>query len=475
VSKVAVGGGARLPRPSIGFAAICLGYFAIILDGSVLNVAVPAIRADFGGSLAGAQWVLNAYTLTLAGLLLTAGALGDRVGLRRMFLSGVAVFTAASVACAAAPSIPVLIATRVVQGIGAAALLPATLALIPYLFRDRVGQARAAVVWVGIGAGAVALGPLIGGLLIDAFGWRSVFLINLPIGIISLLLGRIAIAETPRRHRAVDRFGQATAIMALVLVTAAVIRGGQSGWRSPITIGLLISGVLVGAAFWIGEGRVSEPMLPPEFFAHRVRTVAVVCASLMGFLFYGTLFMMSLYFQELRGWTPGATGVALLPLTVGTLAGPFLIYRRLSRRFGHPVLLVAGFVCCALGIAVLAPTDAHTAYALIALGLLLIGIASTVSFSALTSLLLASVSKEQSGLASGVQNTTRQAGALMAVSILGAVLNGHALGPRLPAAFGVLAVVVLLAIVVSSLSLGGGHRSRAKSEAVIAPPEHEPR
>ena len=475
MSKVAVGGGARLPRPSIGFAAICLGYFAIILDGSVLNVAVPAIRADFGGSLAGAQWVLNAYTLTLAALLLTAGALGDRVGLRRMFLSGVAVFTAASVACAAAPSIPVLIATRVVQGIGAAALLPATLALIPYLFRDRVGQARAAVVWVGIGAGAVALGPLIGGLLIDAFGWRSVFLINLPIGIISLLLGRIAIAETPRRHRAVDRFGQATAIMALVLVTAAVIRGGQSGWRSPITIGLLISGVLVGAAFWIGEGRVSEPMLPPEFFAHRVRTVAVVCASLMGFLFYGTLFMMSLYFQELRGWTPGATGVALLPLTVGTLAGPFLIYRRLSRRFGHPVLLVAGFVCCALGIAVLAPTDAHTAYAVIALGLLLIGIASTVSFSALTSLLLASVSKEQSGLASGVQNTTRQAGALMAVSILGAVLNGHALGPRLPAAFGVLAVVVLLAIVVSSLSLGGGHRSRAKSEAVIAPPEHEPR
>jgi len=475
VSKVAVGGGARLPRPSIGFAAICLGYFAIILDGSVLNVAVPAIRADFGGSLAGAQWVLNAYTLTLAALLLTAGALGDRVGLRRMFLSGVAVFTAASVACAAAPSIPVLIATRVVQGIGAAALLPATLALIPYLFRERVGQARAAVVWVGIGAGAVALGPLIGGLLIDAFGWRSVFLINLPIGIISLLLGRIAIAETPRRHRAVDRFGQATAIMALVLVTAAVIRGGQSGWRSPITIGLLISGVLVGAAFWIGEGRVSEPMLPPEFFAHRVRTVAVVCASLMGFLFYGTLFMMSLYFQELRGWTPGATGVALLPLTVGTLAGPFLIYRRLSRRFGHPVLLVAGFVCCALGIAVLAPTDAHTAYAVIALGLLLIGIASTVSFSALTSLLLASVSKEQSGLASGVQNTTRQAGALMAVSILGAVLNGHALGPRLPAAFGVLAVVVLLAIVVSSLSLGGGHRSRAKSEAVIAPPEHEPR
>jgi len=215
-------------------------------------------------------------------------------------------------------------------------------------------------------------------------------------------------------------------------------------------------------------------MLPPEFFAHRVRTVAVACASLMGFLFYGTLFMMSLYFQELRGWTPGSTGVALLPLTVGTLAGPFLIYPRLAPKLGHSVLLVAGFVCSALGVAVLAPTDAHTPYPLIALGLLLIGLASTVSFSALTSLLLGSVPKEQSGLASGVQNTTRQIGALMSVSILGAVLNATALGSQLPAAFGVLGVVVLLAIGISSLSLGRRPGVRADREAVPPSPVREP-
>ncbi len=441
-------------RASIGFTAICFGYFAIILDGSVLNVAVPAIRADFHGSLAGAQWMLNAYTLTLAGLLLTAGALGDRIGLRRMFLFGASLFTAASVICAAAPSILALIAARVVQGVGAAALLPATLALIPYVFRDRAGQARAAVVWVGIGAGAVALGPLVGGLLIDAFGWRSVFLINLPIGVVSVLLGSINLVETPRHERRVDRFGQVTSVLAMGLLTAAVIHGGESGWSSPITLSLLLAGVLTGTAFWAGEGRIRQPMLPREFFANRARTVAVICASLMGFLFYGTLFMMSLYFQQLRGWTPGSTGFALLPLTVGTLAGPFLLYRPLSRRFGHPVLLVAGFVCSAIGVAVLAQTDARSAYPLIACGLLLIGLASTVSFSALTSLLLANVAEEQSGLASGVQNTTRQAGALMSVSILGAVLNAHALGPRLPAAFAVLGVVVLLAIGVSSLSLG---------------------
>jgi DHA2 family methylenomycin A resistance protein-like MFS transporter len=216
---------------------------------------------------------------------------------------------------------------------------------------------------------------------------------------------------------------------------------------------MMLGGLLVGAAFWIGEGRISEPMLPPVFFANRVRTVAVVSAALMGFLFYGTLFLMSLYFQQLRGWSPGSTGVALLPLTVGTLAGPFLLYPRLSRKFGHPVLLVAGFTCCALGIAVLAPTDAHTAYVPIALGLLLIGLASTISFSALTSLLLATITKDQSGLASGVQNTTRQAGALMSVSIIGAVLNAQAIGSRLPTAFAVLGVAVILAIGVSTLSL----------------------
>jgi len=438
---------------SIGFVAICLGYFAIILDGSVLNVAVPAIRSDLHSSLGNAQWVLNAYTLTLAGLLLTAGAMGDRTGLRRMFLGGAVVFTGASLACAAAPSIPALIAARVVQGLGAAALLPATLALIPHLFPDAAGQARAAVVWVGIGAGAVALGPLVGGLLIDALGWRSIFLINLPIGVFSVLLGRLTIPETPRHHRPVDRFGQLTAIVTLVLVTAAVIRGGQAGWRSPVTIGTLVAGLVCGGAFWAGEHRVHQPMLPPRFFAVRARSVAVVCAALIGFLFYGTLFMMSLYFQQLRGWTPGSTGVALLPLTVGTLVGPFLIYRPLSRRFGHPVLLVSGFACCGLGVAVLAPTGPHTAYAWLGLGLLLIGLASTIAFSALTSLLVANVSADQAGLASGVQNTTRQTGALMSVSILGAVLNSHAMAQRLPVAFGVLAVVVVLSIGVSSRSL----------------------
>ena len=194
--------------------------------------------------------------------------------------------------------------------------------------------------WVGIGAGAVALGPLVGGLLIDAFGWRSIFLINLPVGVVSVLLGRISISETPRRARRVDRFGQVTAVIAMGLVTAAVIHGGESGWKSPLTIGMLLAGLLVGAAFWIGGGphplsRCCRPRSSPTACA----PWPSISAALMGFLFYGTLFLMSLYFQQLRGWSPGSTGVALLPLTVGTLAGPFL-------SFTHGCPVGSAIRCC---------------------------------------------------------------------------------------------------------------------------------
>lgn len=453
VANTGAGAVPWLRRPSTGFVAICLGYFAIILDGSVLNVAIPAIRTDLNGSLGGAQWVLNAYTLTLACLLLTFGALGDRIGLRRIYIVGASVFTLASAACATAPSIIVLIVERVAQGVGAAALLPATLALIRYLFPDRRGQTRAAVVWVGIGAGAVALGPLVGGVLIDALSWRAIFLINVPVGVVSVVLAATAIAETPRRRRSVDRLGQAAAIVSLGLVTAGIIQGGESGWTSPVTIGMLAVGLLVGVAFWRIERRIASPMVPPLFFADRPRAVAVVCAALMGFLFYGTLFMMSLYFQLVRGWSPASAGIALLPLTVGTLVGPFVLYRPLARQFGHPRLLVAGFAGAGVGIAILSGTVPRTQYVLIAAGLALIGLASTVAFSALTSLLLANVSPDHVGLASGMQNTTRQTGALMAVSILGAALNAHAIGTRLSLAFGVLAGAAVVAVIVSSISL----------------------
>jgi DHA2 family methylenomycin A resistance protein-like MFS transporter len=447
------GGGGATGRARLGFFAICLAYCAIILDASVLNVAVPAIRAGLGTSMAGAQWVIDAYTLPLAALLLTAGALGDRIGLRRLLLGGIAVFTVASAACAAAPGPGALIAARAVQGVGAAALLPATLAMIPYLFPAASGQARAAVTWVAAGAVAVALGPLTGGVLIGAFGWRSIFLINLPIGVVSVGLIAVSVTETPRRAAPMDHAGQAAAVAALGLLTAALILGGAAGWGDPVTLGALAAAIAAGAGFWWWERRARHPLVPPSFFTDRARTVAIASAGLMGFAFYGTLFVTSLYFQQLRGLSPAAAGAALLPLTAGSAIGPLLLYRPLARRYGHPPLLLAGFVCCAAGTATLAWLGPRTSYAVAATGLLLTGAASTIAFSALTSLLMSSVATGQAGLGSGLQNTTRQSGALIAISVLGSVLSPGLAGGRLTAAFVLIGLAALAGVTAGLLAV----------------------
>ena len=447
------------PRRELGFAGVCLGYFAIILDGSVLNVAVPVIRRDFGGTMSDAQWVLNGYTLVLAALLLTAGALGDRVGHRRMLLAGLALFTASSVACAVAGSTTALVASRVVQGLGAAALLPATLALVPHLFPAGPRRERATVAWVAIGAAAVAVGPFLGGLLITAFGWRSIFLLNLPVGVAGGLLVWAGISETPRRYPRVDHLGQVLAAATLGLITAGLITAGSSGWVSPTTLEMLGAGVVAGVLFVLVERRVDAPLLPLSFLAGPVRSVAVLSALFMGFLFYGALFVMSLYFQQLRGWSPAAAGVALLPFTVGPVLAPLVLYRPLARRFGHARMLVAGFAGCAAGSATLGFINAHTAYPAIGIGLLLAGGASTVVFSALTSLLMSTVSADQSGLASGVQNTARQTGALMGVAMFGSVLNSTDFAGHLPVAFALM-VAVEAAGAAAGLALLGATRNR---------------
>src|SRR6202035_5494054 len=244
------------------------------------------------------------------------------------------------------------------QGVGAAALLPATLALVPHLFTARADRERATVTWVAAGSIAVAAGPLIGGLLIDAFGWRSIFLINLPVGLVSAWLARAHVPETPRHRVPLDHGGQGAAAAALGLLTAGLITGGAAGWAAPATLGLLAGGIAAGFGFWLAERHGRHPMLPLSFLRHRVRTAAVACAGLMGFVFYGTLFVMSLYFQQVRGLSPGAAGIALLPLTISSTVGPLILYRPLSRRYGHPAMLAAGFACCGAGTAVLAAVGA---------------------------------------------------------------------------------------------------------------------
>ncbi|MGH3248872.1 MAG: MFS transporter [Trebonia sp.] len=453
----------------MGFFAVCLAYCMIILDGAVLNVAVPAVRRDLGTSMASVQWVLDAYTLPLAGLLLTAGVLGDRFGLRRMLLAGTVVFTAGSAACALSPDSAALIASRAVQGIGAASLLPATLALIPHMFGSAAQRARAAVIWVAAGSLSVAAAPLIGGVLIDAFGWRSIFVINLPLGVLTLVLGWRTVPATPVTSTPLDRTGPVMAAGTLGLIAGGLILGGADGWGSPVAVSLLAVGaaaaVLFAATQRSTDRRGHHPMVPPSFFRDRMRTVAVLSAGLMGFTFYGTLLTMSIYYQQAHGYSPGAAGLALLPLTAGSAIGPLVAYRPLAQRFGHPAMLLSGFACAACGAAVLGTVGKVTSYPVVCAGLLLVGGASTIAFSALTSLLLAHVPTAQSGLASGLQNTSRQSGALFAVSVFGSVLNAAEPAGRIAAAFVIAGAATVAGMVCGAIAI---RATRVKTDTAVA-------
>ncbi|MGX1670456.1 MFS transporter [Streptomyces sp. NPDC055400] len=433
-------------RNTTGFLGICLGYFAVILDGSVLNVAIPDLRHDLGASMAQAQWAINGYTLVLAALLLAGGSLGDRFGLRRSLCTGLVLFTLASAACSLAPSPAVLIAARAVQGLGASALLPATLALIPHVFPDKSRREKAAVVWVATSAIAVAAGPLVGGALVDSFGWRSIFLINVPVCTASWIVVLLCLKPSEPGTARIDLPGQLLGMSALGLITGALIAGGALGWSAPLTLGLCAAGVAAGAFFTVVERRVRSPLLPLSFFSHRMRTSALLSLGATGFLFYGALFVMSLYFQQARGWTPGTTGRALLPMTVGTVLAPFFLYRPLSKRFGHPVMMVTGFTTMLLGALTLYGTDASTPYPRIAIGTFLIGCGSTFTPSAAASIVVSSTPAEQSGLASGVQNTLRQSGGLVSVAIFGSILNTSDFTGRMGAALSVMTVAALLGI-----------------------------
>ncbi|MGH3172092.1 MAG: MFS transporter, partial [Trebonia sp.] len=334
------------------------------------------------------------------------------------------------------------------------------LALIPHMFGSPAARARAAVVWVAAGSLSVAAGPLMGGFLIDAFGWRSIFVINLPVGVLSAALARRTVPETPVTRVPLDRAGQVTGVAALGLATAGLILGGASGWSAPATLGLLSAGAVSALCFVCVEHSAERqgrlPMVPLSFFRVRVRAVAVASAGLMGFAFYGTLLAMSVYFQQVRGYSPGGAGLALLPLTAGSAIGPLLLYRRLSRRFGHAVMLASGFACSAAGAAVLATAGTGTSYGAACAGLLLVGGASTISFSALTSLLMHHVPASRSGLASGLQNTTRQSGALVAVSVVGSVLNAADPAGHMATAFVITGTAAVIGAICGILALRSG-------------------
>jgi len=304
---------AVLQRPVL--AATVISYVVVILDTSIVNIALEGIADAFTTEIAGLQWVVNAYTLAFASLLLTGGALGDRLGARRIYLAGLAVFTLASALCGTANSLPVLTAARIVQGAGAAMLVPCSLSLINHAYPDPVQRTGAIGLWAGFGGVAMAAGPLAGGVLIHLLGWRGIFLVNLPVGLVGLWLTARIGAETPSAPgRHLDVAGQAAAIIALGLPVAALIQGPALGRGSPFVLtGLAGSGIAWAVFLWL-EARQAQPMLPLALFRGRVFSVSALVSMVSAFTFYGFVFVLSLYLQRIRGFAPLQAGLAFLPL-----------------------------------------------------------------------------------------------------------------------------------------------------------------
>jgi DHA2 family methylenomycin A resistance protein-like MFS transporter len=385
--------------------AMTLGFAVVQLDVSVVNVAVKPIGDDLGGDTAALQWIVNAYTIGFAGFILSAGALGDRVGARRVFVGGFCLFVAASAACGLAPGIGALVAARAVQGVGAAVLVPNSLILLNHTYHEQ--RARAVGIWAAGSAAALAAGPLVGGVLIALSGWRAIFFINLPLGLLAIWLTLRHTGETPRAGGRIDVPGQVLAVSGLAALAAAIISGG---------VWIPVAAVALGA-FVLVEARVANPMLPLRLFRRRTFSAAASIGLTLNIAFYGLIFVLSLYFQRDQGRSALATGLAFAPMTAIVVATNVWA-GGLAARFGPRAVVAGGGV---LGAAACAALLVVSGLFAMLVPMVALGAAVGLVVPVMTSELLGSVERARSGIASGTLNTLRQTGSVIGVAIAGAV------------------------------------------------------
>jgi EmrB/QacA subfamily drug resistance transporter len=438
------------PLTSPALVAAVLGFFVVTLDAVIVNVALPSVRADLGGGVAGLQWVVDGYTLTFAALLLTAGSLGDRLGARRAFGIGMTVFVIASVACGLAPSLPWLVAARVAQGAAAAMMMPSSMALIRQTFPEPRQRARAVGVWAMGGALASTSAPLLGGLL-STVGWRLIFLVNVPVGAVAL--GALLRSErSPRRTSPIDVAGQVTAVLAMGGLAYGAIEAGALGVTAAPVVAAFFVAVVATALFVVVERRVHHPMVPLELFRNRPVSISLAAGFAFMVGYYGLPFVVSLLLQQERGFTPLATGLVFLPMMVaGAALTPFSA--RAAERWGRRAMLASGLALMAVDLVVVG-LAAPTAPAWL-LGLLMVplGVGGPLVSPTATAVLLDAVPGRSVGTASGVFNTSRQLGGALAIAVFGGLLavpGSFVAGARISLVLGAL---VLAAAAMTSLRL----------------------
>ncbi|KOV69742.1 MFS transporter [Streptomyces sp. MMG1121] len=441
----------KRPAPALTLAAAMLGSALITLDATVVNVALPAIGSSLGGGMSGLQWVVDAYTLAFAALMLSTGAFSDRTGASRAYALGITVFTLASAACGLAPDLPVLIGARAVQGVGAAVVLPASLALVRQAYPDPVRRARAVATWAAGGSTALALGPVAGGALTTAWDWRGIFFVNLPLGVAALVL-LVRAPRSERRPAPLDLPGQATAVLALTALTFAVIEGGTTG------IVAFVVAVAAGALFVRIESRRPHPVVPLALFRDRAVRVAVATGAACSVAFYGMIFLFSLFFQQVQGHSALYAGLLFLPMT-GLIAVTNVVSGKLAGRYGPRLPLLLGQALGVAGLLALLFVDAGTPTVVVALLLVPMALGVALAIPTLTVVMLDAVPAERAGLAAGVLNSARQVSGGLGIAVFGALVAGG-FGTGLRSSL-LVAAALLAATFWLSSRLGGRPASRS--------------
>jgi EmrB/QacA subfamily drug resistance transporter len=404
--------------------AMCFALFMIMLDNTVVNVALPSIQKDLGASISGLEWTINGYTLSFAVLLATGGRLGDIFGRRRMFLAGVVIFALSSATAGFAADETSLVISRVVQGVGAALMMPGTLSIITDAFPAHE-RGKAMGTWAGVSALALAVGPVLGGFLTEHVSWRAIFYINIPVAIGAVLATTFAVRESRDTSvgRDVDYPGVAVLTIGLTALVLALVEGNSWGWGSPEIVGLLALAALALPAFVFVENRVKAPMVHFELLSDRNFLGAVVVAMIISFAMLGVFFFLALYMQDILGYTPLEAGIRFLPSTL-MIVGIAPVAGRLSDRFGPRWLIAGGLVIVAASLFSFSRIAVDSSYLDLLPGFMLLGIGIAMTMSPMTSAAMNAVPVQKAGLASGVLSMFRMVGGSLGVAVTGAIFQG---------------------------------------------------
>jgi EmrB/QacA subfamily drug resistance transporter len=403
--------------------AMCFGLFMVMLDNTVVNLALPTIARQLGSGVSGLQWIVDTFVLLLASLMLTGGTLGDIYGRRQAFIGGLAVFTGGSLFCALSPNIGSLIAGRAIQGVGAAIMMPNTLAIITNTFRDPKERAQAIGIWAGVSGIALALGPALGGVMVDAWGWQSIFYLNVPIGVVAFTIAVLVVPESKSPEgRSLDLLGQALAVAGLGGLTFALIEANNYGWGSAPIIALLVAGVAMLTVFGVWESRAKSPMLRLTFFKNITFSGANLAGLSISFGFFAMLFFLALFMQNVQGFSASGAGVRQLPTTLAVMAFAILS-GRIAGRVGSRVPMTVGLMLVSAGLLAFSTVQADTPYSHYWFILTVVGVGTGLTMSPMNTAAMSTVPAARAGMASATLNTTRQVGGVFGIAVLGTLVT----------------------------------------------------